>query len=236
MSRNALKYIAIIAMTLDHIAAFIPNISPICFFIFKIIGRITFPIMCFFIFQGIKYTSNKKKYALRLLMFALISQIPWTLVHDNTLLTPNIFLKLNTIFTLLFSYLFIWLLSSNNKMSIKILLSTILFSLSLLCDYRFIGIIYLSYFYYLPLKYQKIYLPLLFFITGTLSPILNTINSFNITTFLSNMIIYLGLFLAIPLICLYNNEKYNKNKFNKYLFYVYYPLHLLVIFFITLKI
>ena len=232
MSRNFLKYIAIIAMTLDHIACFIPSISPTCFFIFKMIGRITFPIMCFFIAQGIKYTSNKKKYANRLLIFALISQIPWTLLHDNNLFTWNIFLNLNTIFTLLFSYLFISNISSENKIQTKIILSLILIALCFLCDYKFIGILYLLYFYYLPIKEQKLYLPLLLTLTASCSIFLN----YSANNILANTSICLGLFLTIPLIYFYDPNKYHKNKFNKYVFYIYYPLHLLVIFFINLAI
>jgi hypothetical protein len=236
MTRNTLKYIAIIAMTLDHIAAFTNFISPVCYFIFKFIGRITFPIMCFFIAQGFKYTSNKKRYALRLLSFALISQIPWILLYENTLLTFNIFFKLNTIFTLLFSYLFIWNLNSNNKKSLKVVLSISLILLSLLCDYKFIGIIYILYFYYLENKNQKLYLPLLLLTCATLNILLTLTTTSNAFSLLSNTIIYLGLFLTIPLLYFYNNKTSIKSKFNKYLFYFYYPLHLLGIFFINILI
>lgn len=72
-----LKIIAIFAMLIDHIAwAFVPLESALGQ-IMHIIGRLTAPIMCFFIAEGFYHTKNIKKYALRLGIFALISHIPY---------------------------------------------------------------------------------------------------------------------------------------------------------------
>ena len=74
LNRTQLKYIAALAMLIDHIGAFfIPVTTPIgalC----RIIGRLTAPIMCFFLAEGYEHTRSKLKYGIRLLIFALVSQ------------------------------------------------------------------------------------------------------------------------------------------------------------------
>lgn len=79
LNSNHLKLIAIITMTIDHIADLlypgmpndiIPNIL-------HIIGRLTAPIMFFFICEGFYYTKNLKKYITRLFAFALISHFAY---------------------------------------------------------------------------------------------------------------------------------------------------------------
>ena len=81
LNSNAIKLIAIIAMTIDHIAwAVYPGYStePGAI-VMHIIGRITCPIMCYCIAEGFHYTHDVKKYTLRLLIFALISHVPYML-------------------------------------------------------------------------------------------------------------------------------------------------------------
>ena len=75
LDANAIKLIAIIAMTIDHIAwAIYPgyalNWKPE---LMHIIGRITMPTMCFFIAEGFFHTRNVNKYMFRMFLFALIS-------------------------------------------------------------------------------------------------------------------------------------------------------------------
>ena len=79
LNSNHLKLIAIIAMTLDHIADLIyPGMqNNIISIILHIIGRLTAPIMFFFICEGFYYTKNLKKYILRLFIFAIISHFAY---------------------------------------------------------------------------------------------------------------------------------------------------------------
>jgi hypothetical protein len=79
-SGNALKFIAIIAMTIDHVTDIVfPNYptAPV-FLILHSIGRLTAPIMWFFIAEGYHYTHNVKHYLLRLFLFAVISHFAYT--------------------------------------------------------------------------------------------------------------------------------------------------------------
>jgi hypothetical protein len=79
LTSNAIKIIAIIAMTIDHTATiFFPRYSlDIPVLLMHIIGRLTAPIMMFFIVEGYHYTKNLKKYLLRLFVFAIISHFAY---------------------------------------------------------------------------------------------------------------------------------------------------------------
>lgn len=81
LTRNQLKYIAITATVFDHIGMlFIPVTNPVgC--IPRIIGRLTAPIMCFFIAEGYFYTGSKKRYGARLFIFACVSQFAYSFAH-----------------------------------------------------------------------------------------------------------------------------------------------------------
>lgn len=83
--------IAMITMLIDHVGLiFFPD-SPM----FRIIGRIAFPLYCWFLVQGYLHTRSHKKYMLRLLGLAVLSQVPFVLALERY--------DLNVIFTLLLS-------------------------------------------------------------------------------------------------------------------------------------
>jgi hypothetical protein len=85
LNTNALKAIAIVAMTIDHLAwTFFPGyrIDVITLFM-HIIGRLTAPIMIFFIVEGYFRTRNIKKYIRRMFVFAFISHFAYALMFDK---------------------------------------------------------------------------------------------------------------------------------------------------------
>ena len=100
MSALALKIIALVTMFIDHLFASCINPSKVdlsgiagtrflettwsVYYIGRIIGRIAFPIFCFQIAEGVKYTRNWKKYLLRLGLLAVLSEWPFDfgLKHD----------------------------------------------------------------------------------------------------------------------------------------------------------
>ena len=99
LNRGNLKMIALFCMTLDHFAgivltawlhtltkgslAYIFDMGLI--FFLRLIGRLAFPMFCFFIVEGLLHTRNIFKYAFRLFLLALISEIPFDISHTNTL-------------------------------------------------------------------------------------------------------------------------------------------------------
>ena len=78
MNINQIKYLAVISMLCDHIAyAFLPSSSTL-YMVMRLFGRIAAPSMCFVLAQGFIHTSNRKKYFIRLIGFAIISQLPFS--------------------------------------------------------------------------------------------------------------------------------------------------------------
>ena len=99
ISGSALKVIATLAMFIDHTAAVLlrgdktvlfsilgKSITP--YYVMRLVGRIAFPIFAFLLVEGFVYTHDRKKYGLRLAVFALISEIPWNLEHTGKLFHP----------------------------------------------------------------------------------------------------------------------------------------------------
>jgi len=133
-----LKWIAIIFMAIDHIGAAILenfvlnawNASPSGNYfqgqwhqiyrldqIIRYIGRPAFPIFCFLLVEGFLHTHDVKKYAIRLGIFALVSEIPFDLALWNN---PFHLKHQNVFFTLLIGLLSIWLIQiQEERMKVK---------------------------------------------------------------------------------------------------------------------
>ena len=84
LSNDRLKLIAVVTMVTDHIGAYLfPNVM-----LFRMIGRISFPIFAFMIVEGYFRTGNLRKYIGRLLLFAILSEIPFNLAMGSRLCYP----------------------------------------------------------------------------------------------------------------------------------------------------
>lgn len=219
---DILKFIAIIAMTIDHIAwAFVDKTS-VAGMVMHSIGRITFPVMAFCLVEGYLHTSNIKKYLTRLFVFAVISAFAVNYNHYGTFFK---FASSNVIFTLFLGLLCIYILDNKNySKGLKILLSIVLFLLSGFGDWPFIGIIIIINFYKSNNKFSNVAIILIIF---------------SIVSFLFGLkykeYFQFGLVLALPFIYLYNGKKGSYNPISKWFFYIYYPLHLLCLGFIKFK-
>lgn len=110
-----LKIIACVTMIIDHIKyAFPSTINEITMYG----GRIAFPIFAFCAVEGYVHTSDFSKYLKRLVIFALISQIPFMLFSSLPLLNGG---GLNVLFTILLGIMAIKLYESSDKKFIGIL-------------------------------------------------------------------------------------------------------------------
>lgn len=82
VSGSVLKIVAVVTMIVDHIALLLlePSKSPeSTFFIMRTVGRMAFPIFAFLLVEGFVYTSDRKKYLLRLLVTGILAECFWQL-------------------------------------------------------------------------------------------------------------------------------------------------------------
>jgi len=140
---DVLKVIAMVTMLIDHIGyIFFPNMM-----ILRTIGRIAFPIFAYLIGIGYEHTSSLKKYMVRLFIFAMITQLPYSFFNKNLSYEPY---QLNILFTLLVGVLFIHLINKNIEIVktkifinyIKLILNTgVMFFILYMNEYsKFVGL------------------------------------------------------------------------------------------------
>ena len=233
INNNTLKIIAMILMLLDHLwGTIIPGNQWM-----TLIGRMAFPIFAFLIVEGFFHTSDLKKYMKRLFIFGLISEIPFNLIYTGSIIFP---FHQNVMFTLLLGLLIINeidKLKNNKEIKKKIIpiLKIFLFliiSIIGFVDYGVTGVLTIVVFYLfrgfkLAWIGQLISLILLYIVFFEGQSVI--LNIFNHEYFLPLQSIGV---LSLIFIWLYNGEKGKNNKLIKYLFYSFYPVHMLVIYLI----
>ncbi|MBO5164443.1 MAG: hypothetical protein J6B75_08430 [Ruminococcus sp.] len=112
-----LKYIAILAMLIDHIAVlFIPSDKPL-YACMRFAGRLTAPIMCFFISEGYHYTRNLKKYFSRLAVFAVISHFAFAFAFSGGFLANCRESMITTLFCVCLQFMLFILIKSNSALN-----------------------------------------------------------------------------------------------------------------------
>ena len=220
ISRNGLKYIAIGAMLLDHAAEFYPKTS-ILYFCMRFLGRLTMPIMCFFIAEGYFFTSSKIRYGLRLGIFTLVSQLPYTYFHEGTLLTAKLFTDWNVIFTLFIGFCVLMVYDKIPNKIIRWIVIALLCAGSIIGDWRIITPMWILFFYIFRDSKKNLLVFGVLAVLEVLSCLPNIIND--------GQLWQVGVFLVIPLLYLYKGNSGSKNVFVKWAFYLFYPLHLLVL-------
>ncbi len=212
MSRFQLKLLAVITMIIDHTGAVLfPD-----FIILRMIGRLSFPIYAYFISEGLLHTSNIKKYLLRLLAFAIVSEIPYDLAFHHVLFYPK---GQNVFFTLFFGLVAVAALKNQPPRhpapALFLAAGAAFFAWIFHSDYSWFGvlvIIILSCF-----RDRRSNSFLLFILANT---------GYSLLT---SRLQLLAAASCLPL-SLYNGEKGTYRL--KYFFYAIYPVHLILLFFI----
>lgn len=228
LNSNHLKVIAIIAMTIDHIADLLYPGMPnnIITNILHIIGRLTAPIMFFFICEGFFYTKNLKKYITRLFAFALISHFAYCFsfgINYIPFSTGEIFNQTSIMWTLAWSVIALYIVYEKNnfkewqKWLLVILIDVITFS----ADWSCIGVMIILSMYGNRENLEKQMKGMMFWTS------IYALVSFIFVNKIYG-IIQLFVILVYPLLRRYNGEK-GKAKWLKWFFYIYYPLHLVII-------
>ena len=227
LNSNQIKIIALILMLVDHIGGVLIENGILNFsefwakcalfwfnldYTLRFIGRISFPLFCYFIVEGFLHTKNIKKYFIRILIFAFISEIPFDLAFHNSFFYLG---YQNVLFEFALAVLLLWALSKNNgeivKQGIIVFIFCIL-SYYFRLDYDYIGILLIVVFYLF--RNDK---SMMFLLSGVLL-MYSSKSFFCISVF------------SLLIINMYNGFKGKLNI--KYLFYLFYPIHLVLLVFI----
>lgn len=214
MTSLILKILALTTMIIDHYGAiFQSNIL-----IYRIIGRLAFPIYCFLLVEGYFNTSNVKNYAKRLFIFALISEIPFDLAFYGQIG----FEHQNIFFTLFIGLAAIYFVDNKEKYNLNstlVIIGGAVLATLFRTDYQFIGIIYIFAFYKAHSMPKEKRLPFTAIIMFAMNLAAGWVQQFSL--------------LALAVIYFYNNEQGIKNKFLQMGFYIAYPLHLFIFYLIN---
>ena len=236
ISSFGLKVIACLTMLIDHIGGIVvywnidfSNLAndPSLYLIYsltRMIGRISFPIFAFLIVEGFIHTKNFKKYISRMFIFALISIIPYNLAFGRRVFNPQYwtnFIFGNVLWTFLVGLVLMYLLKIVEEKKYKkivefglyIVLTAVFMVIAyfIKCDRRQWGILVIALFY--------------IFRDSRWKQALTSIVSFRDQPLISH--------LALIPILLYNGER---GRDIRYFFYIFYPLHLIVLYFISINV
>ena len=242
LNKVHLQLIAALAMTIDHLTWILfPGypVEPLPI-VLHILGRLAFPIFAFFIAEGYHYTHDRKRYALRLLLFALISHVPYMMASLTfqrygwmsliPFATGNGIGRFLNQGSVLFSY-FVGLLmlavkdSERLKQWQKTGLVLLLCVLSFPCDWSCIGSLVVLSIGSNRGKPLRQILWSLFWISCYAAVYIFALDRVY-------GLIQFATVLTLPLLALYSGKKSEHpavNKAMRYFLYLYYPVHLLVL-------
>jgi len=211
LSANMLKLIAIVAMAIDHIGAiFYPETA-----LFRIIGRLTMPIMAFFIAEGYHYTKDLKKYMLRLLLFGLITMVPYAYYFGYG--------PFNIMFSLLAGLIAItgYDRSKTGLQRVISLLIPMLVATALQFDGQFI-VVFLIFVFHRHRNQPKIITLQMMMLYAVIEAMLISATPGPLTF---HVWVQLFALLALPLIFNYKGDR-EPPVLPKYTFYLFYPVHI----------
>lgn len=231
LNGNQLKLIAVLSMGLDHIGLTLYNgvmggtldpvaeypVLSVVYVLLRMLGRIAFPIFTYLVVEGFCHTRSRKKYILRIGLFALISEIPFNLFLAERLFYPE---YQNVFFTLFIGLCMMAAMEAIRRrlfgeagmlLQLAVVIAACALAWVLRTDYQFYGIMLIAIFYWF--RGNPKWQCLLGFV-------------WQMNCELSWMF-RLGLLVSFLLLYLYNGER-GKRKFG-YFFYLFYPVHLLVL-------
>ncbi|WP_455501503.1 TraX family protein [Gemmiger sp.] len=224
MNRDTIKMIAMFTMLLNHIAnALLPARQPLTS-AFLYIGYFTAVTMCYFLVEGYGYTRSKRKYAARLLGFAVAAQFPYQLAFPDFGMAG--FVQFNMLFTLLLCFLELVVLEKVKDPVLRTVCIILLICASLFCDWALLAPIFT-----------------LLFAWAKADPARKKL-AFAAAALLYGGMAWLGsgswadaLGCGVPILVsgfvilyLYNGQRAAKHRtFYKWFFYAFYPAHLLVL-------
>lgn len=218
LSQESLKLLACVVMLIDHIGAvFVPGYALRC------IGRLAFPLYCFLLAEGVHHTKHPWRYGLRLAIGAALSELPFDLLLYGGVTWQH----QSVMVTLFLGFCAGMCMKRTGDLLLKTLL-VVPFAVAaewLGTDYGGMGVILIGLFLLsrnMPLKGLIQFLGMVVIFGLMASPRIYEIGGFNIT------IQMLGALAIVP-IALYSGRKATKSKAVQLAFYLFYPVHLVVL-------
>ena len=209
-------------MFLDHfVSVFFPHTAMINL-VLRLLGRTAAPVFCFFIAQGFHYTSDRKKYTLRLLVLAAISHFPYVLCfgipfHNSSVVWP-LALGLLALMAVKSERLPLWA---------KPLCVAVACVLSYTSNWYFIAVLWIVGF---GIFHGNFKMQILSFAGTGLLHLAWQVRRFGFFHEAFPQWFQLGIFLTIPLLCMYSGKLGKKSPFMTWFFYVFYPAHLILLY------
>ena len=229
MNRNVLKLFLLFFMTLDHIAFRFLSIYTVPYQIMRFLGRSVAITMCYLLVEGFEHTSNRSKYLVRLLIFAVLAYFPYILVADPSLNDPLWFLDFNMLFNLANCFVLLMVLeklkADNNLQIFLVIFASCIIGYN--CDWLIFAPLWVANFYLNKGKVQDCCTLLICGMSMLYTAIYSYSRMADISTVLQTHIFCIGTLLFFLYRKIYNHQP-GRHKF-KYLFYAYYPLHLTII-------
>ena len=236
LNSNQLKLIAIIAMTVDHIAWAMFDGYPTALLplVMHIIGRLTCPIMCYFIAEGYHYTRNINKYTFRLFAFAFVSHFAYIFASNDFVdfksFIPfyygNFLNQTSVMWSLAWGLVMLRIADSKRiKSMYKVLLVILICIITLPSDWSCIAALCIMAVGTNRGDFRKQMSWMIFYVA-----LYSLVYFFAIDK--AYGILQMGVVLSIPVIAMYNGKRGKNpkiNKFMKWFFYIFYPVHLFVI-------
>lgn len=227
LNTNHLKLIAIIAMTVDHAADLLfPGFpaDPLAIALHTV-GRLTAPIMWFFICEGFYYTKNLRKYLLRMFSFAILSHFAYCFAFgiDPVPFSSGIFNQTSVIWPLSWAIVALWVLNKATMLKNwqKALLLILIDLITFPSDWSCIAVMAIVFMYDNRGNLKKQMGSMMLWVI-----VYAAISFFFVHKVYG--LVQLGVVLVYPLLKQYNGQK-GTAKWMKWFFYLYYPAHLIVV-------
>lgn len=224
LNSNQIKIIAIIAMTVDHIAWLLyPGCQKIWWVMgLHVIGRLTAPIMWFFIAEGFHYTKNVKKYILRLFFFAVISHFAYNFAGGIPFVPHGVFNSTSVMWSLAWSVVLMVIFTTEKLPQwSKVVLTILICFITFPSDWSTIAAICPVYLYMNRTNFKKQAFSM-FIWTAIYATV------YFIFMDKPYGLLQMCTLLSLPILKQYNGER-GQWKGMKWFFYIYYPVHLFII-------
>lgn len=234
VSRDTIKYLAMFTMLLNHIAHVFLTHGTLLYEIFEDIGYFTAPVMCYFMVEGFAYTRSKTKYGLRLLVFAVISQVPYTLAFHYG--------NLNMIFTLLCCFLILTAMERICNPFLRTFVCMLLVLVTFVGDWPLLAPLYTILFYNSRGRLGKTIFSFgvayVLFVVFNMPMYAMTGGAWTLSTVMHSMLAGLGIIAAaVAVLVFYNGRRSEKGRnFAKWFFYIFYPAHLMILYLVKMYI